>query len=72
MQKKYQEIGGKSPIYEWTNLQGKLLCDLLDEQSPKTGPHKHYVCFRYVPPFTENAFDQIEKLASSSSLQTAF
>lgn len=61
VQKKYQEIGGKSPILQWTERQGRLLCELLDKESPKTAPHKHYVCFRYVPPFTEDTFNQIEK-----------
>lgn len=62
VQKKYKEIGGGSPILKWTNLQGKLLCKQLDKVSPGTAPHKHYVAFRYVPPFTEDAFNQLERL----------
>lgn len=61
VQKKYNEIGGGSPILKWTNKQGSLLCKELDRISPATAPHKHYVAFRYVPPFTEEAFDRLEK-----------
>lgn len=61
VQKKYQEIGGGSPILKWTNLQGELLCKQLDRLSPKTAPHKHYVAFRYVKPFTEDAFTELER-----------
>lgn len=59
--KKYDEIGGGSPILKWTNLQGELLCKRLDEINPSSAPHKHYVAFRYVPPFTEDAFNEMEK-----------
>lgn len=65
VQKKYQEIGGGSPILKWTNLQGELMCKKLDELSPETGPHKHYVGFRYVNPLTENTLEQIEKFGLS-------
>lgn len=58
--KKYDEIGGGSPILKWTNLQGQLLCKRLDAISPDSAPHKHYVAFRYVQPFTEDAFNQME------------
>lgn len=61
VQKKYNEIGGGSPILKWTKKQGELLCKELDIVSPKTAPHKYYVAFRYVPPFTENAFTELEK-----------
>ncbi|XP_076751172.1 ferrochelatase, mitochondrial [Xylocopa sonorina] len=61
VQKKYKEIGGKSPILEWTNIQGKLLCESLDRVSPETAPHKHYVAFRYANPFTENTLQKIEE-----------
>ncbi|XP_047039766.1 ferrochelatase, mitochondrial [Helicoverpa zea] len=61
VQKKYMEIGGGSPILKWTNSQGRLLVEALDKLSPETGPHKHYVAFRYVPPFTEETFAQLEK-----------
>lgn len=61
VQKKYQEIGGGSPILKWTELQGKLMCQELDKISPNTAPHKHYIGFRYVDPLTENTVQQIEK-----------
>lgn len=61
VQKKYQEIGGGSPILKWTNTQGELMCKELDQISPQTAPHKHYVGFRYVNPLTENTLEQIEK-----------
>lgn len=61
VKKKYEEIGGGSPILKWTNLQGKLLCDALDKLSPATAPHKPYVAFRYAFPYTEDAFSQLEK-----------
>jgi len=61
VQKKYQEIGGGSPILKWTQLQGKLLCQQLDKVSPETAPHKPYVGFRYVNPLTEDTLAEIEK-----------
>ncbi|KAJ8947143.1 hypothetical protein NQ318_002504 [Aromia moschata] len=61
VQKMYEEIGGGSPILKWTKLQGKLLCDKLDKESPQTAPHKSYVAFRYVTPFTNDAFTELEK-----------
>lgn len=60
VQKKYAEIGGGSPIFKWTNLQGELLCKQLDKVSPETAPHKHYVAFRYVTPLTEDTLKQVE------------
>ncbi|XP_067619679.1 ferrochelatase, mitochondrial isoform X2 [Eurosta solidaginis] len=61
VQKKYNEIGGGSPILKWTELQGELMCKDLDSISPETAPHKHYVGFRYVNPLTEDTLQQIEK-----------
>lgn len=61
VQKKYAEIGGGSPILKWTNLQGELLCKQLDKVSPETGPHKHYVAFRYVDPLTDDTLKKIEE-----------
>ncbi|XP_063707039.1 ferrochelatase, mitochondrial [Culicoides brevitarsis] len=60
VQKKYEEIGGGSPILKWTELQGDLLCQELDRMSPETAPHKHYVGFRYVTPLTEDTLAKIE------------
>ncbi|XP_041983447.1 ferrochelatase, mitochondrial [Aricia agestis] len=61
VKKKYMEIGGGSPIYKWTDLQGKLLTEALDKMLPESAPHKHYIAFRYVPPFTDETFSQLEK-----------
>ncbi|XP_012250672.2 ferrochelatase, mitochondrial [Athalia rosae] len=61
VQKKYQEIGGGSPILKWTNLQGELMCQQLDKVSPETAPHKHYVGFRYVDPLVNDSLKQIEE-----------
>ncbi|KAM3955148.1 ferrochelatase, mitochondrial [Aphomia sociella] len=61
VKKKYSEIGGGSPILKWTNKQGRMLTEALDQMLPESAPHKHYVSFRYVPPFTEDAFQEIER-----------
>ena len=61
VQKKYDEIGGGSPILKWTNTQGELLCKQLDKVSPETAPHKHYVAFRYAHPLTEDALKELEE-----------
>lgn len=61
VQEKYSQIGGKSPILEWTNTQGKLLCEKLDNISPETAPHKHYIAFRYANPLTEDTLQKIEE-----------
>lgn len=36
------------------------MCKKLDEISPETAPHKHYVAFRYVNPLTDEALQQVE------------
>jgi len=41
------------------------MCQRLDKLSPETAPHKPYIGFRYANPLTEEALDEIEKLASS-------
>jgi len=58
--KKYSEIGGGSPIYRWTDLQGRLLCERLDRVCPESAPHRHYVGFRYAAPLTEDTLQQME------------
>jgi len=60
IQEQYDQIGGGSPIYYWTNLQGQKMIEILDRLSPETAPHKHYVGFRYVHPLTEEAVEQME------------
>ncbi|KAL1493248.1 hypothetical protein ABEB36_011338 [Hypothenemus hampei] len=61
VQKKYEEIGGGSPILKWTTLQGKLLCENLDKEHPETAPHKAYPAFRYASPFTEDGLGELIK-----------
>jgi len=56
----YNEIGGGSPIKKWTDLQGEGMVKLLDQISPETAPHKHYIGFRYVHPLTEEALEEME------------
>ncbi len=55
VRQKYDEIGGGSPILAWTEEQGRGMCERLDKMSPETAPHKFYVAFRYVHPFSEDA-----------------
>ena len=61
IQAQYADIGGGSPIKKWTDLQGKEMVKILDEISPETAPHKHYIGFRYVPTLTEDALDQMKE-----------
>ncbi|XP_017771858.1 PREDICTED: ferrochelatase, mitochondrial [Nicrophorus vespilloides] len=61
VKQKYDEIGGGSPIFKWTEKQGQLLCKQLDEQCPESAPHKNYTAFRYVTPFTDEAFNEVLK-----------
>ncbi|MDZ7799219.1 MAG: ferrochelatase [Trueperaceae bacterium] len=55
VQSNYQDIGGGSPILDWTELQGRGMCERLDTLSPQTAPHRHYVAFRYIDPLSEDA-----------------
>jgi len=57
---KYNEIGGGSPIYDWTTKQGDMMCKRLDELCPESAPHKAYVGFRYAKPLAEEALEQLE------------
>jgi len=58
--KLYEEIGGGSPILHWTEEQGRGMVERLDRLSPETAPHRFYVAFRYVPPFSEDALKQMK------------
>ena len=60
VQRKYSEIGGGSPIYRWTQLQGEGFIRRLDQISPETAPHQFYIAFRYAEPLTEKALKQME------------
>lgn len=68
IREQYSQIGGKSPIGDWTRLQGQRLEDELNAvvsaakaaptptpaSAASTSPaFKHYVAFRYAPPLTE-------------------
>ncbi len=55
VRKLYDAIGGGSPILDWTEAQGRAMCERLDELSPATAPHRFYVAFRYAPPFADDA-----------------
>lgn len=56
----YEEIGGGSPILHWTRVQGAGMVERLDRVSPETAPHKFYVAFRYVHPFSGDALKQMK------------
>ena len=60
VQKNYEDIGGGSPILKWTEEQGRGMCERLDAMSPETAPHKAYVAFRYIDPFSEDALKQMK------------
>lgn len=50
----YRDIGGGSPLLDWTRRQGELLTARLDELSPDTAPHLAYPAFRYSEPFSDD------------------
>ena len=55
--KQYEEIGGKSPLKDYTLRQAALLEEKLNERIPASV----YVAMRYWKPFTEEALDAIER-----------
>lgn len=65
----YEAIGGGSPILRWTDAQGAAMSARLDAIRPESAPHKHYVAFRYTPPFADDALramadDGIERVVA--------
>lgn len=60
VRKLYDAIGGGSPILDWTEQQGRAMCQRLDEMSPHTAPHKFYVAFRYTNPFADDALQAMK------------
>ncbi|CAO3676205.1 unnamed protein product [Rhizopus stolonifer] len=60
IKEQYDAIGGGSPILHWTRKQGEAMEKILDEISPETAPHKHYIAFRYVEPFTKTALEEMK------------
>ena len=61
VQRNYQDIGGGSPILEWTSTQGRQMCERLDRISPETAPHRFYIAFRYASPKSEDALLQMQR-----------
>ncbi|GMM38918.1 ferrochelatase [Saccharomycopsis crataegensis] len=53
IEQRYSEIGGGSPIRQWSEYQASKVCSILDKTCPETAPHKPYVAFRYAKPYTE-------------------
>ncbi|KAI9260179.1 ferrochelatase [Sporodiniella umbellata] len=60
IKEQYDAIGGGSPILYWTRKQGEAMEKVLDEISPETAPHKHYIAFRYVEPFTKDVLEEMK------------
>lgn len=64
IKKQYSAIGGKSPIGDWTALQGAAMVRKLEELMPgqaSAGGFKVYTAFRYAPPLTEAALVAMER-----------
>ena len=57
IQEQYKQIGGKSPLKDFTLGQAKLLEEKLSEKFPA----KVYAAMRYWHPFTEEVLDELEK-----------
>ena len=57
VQKQYEQIGGRSPLKEYTLKQAALLEERLNERFPA----KVYAAMRYWKPSTEETLDEIEK-----------
>jgi protoporphyrin/coproporphyrin ferrochelatase len=51
----YANIGGGSPILQYTEAQGRGMVSRLDRLSPETAPHRFYVAFRYTRPTSDDA-----------------
>lgn len=59
--KKYEEIGGGSPLADWTDKQGEAMCQHLNAELPEQGPFKHYLAFQYNSPTIEEAMEEAKK-----------
>jgi ferrochelatase len=57
IQEQYKQIGGKSPLKDFTLGQARLLEEKLNEKFPA----KVYAAMRYWHPFTEEVLDELEK-----------
>lgn len=62
IKEQYKSIGGKSPIAEWTRIQGEMLEERLNKTAPLAngGKYKVYTGFRYAPPMTGAALEQMK------------
>jgi protoporphyrin/coproporphyrin ferrochelatase len=59
IKKQYSDIGGGSPIRQWSEYQAAEMCKILDKTNPETAPHKPYVAFRYADPLTEEMYNKL-------------
>ena len=57
IQEQYKQIGGKSPLKDFTLGQARLLEEKLNEKFPA----RVYAAMRYWHPFTEEVLDELEK-----------
>lgn len=60
IREQYRQIGGKSPIGDWTAIQGDGMIRTLARIAPGEGPFKRYIAFRYAPPLTEETLLQMK------------
>lgn len=51
----YEEIGGGSPLLDWTRRQGEMMVGHLDRDVAESAPHRFYVGFRYAQPNSDDA-----------------
>ena len=61
----YRAIGGRSPIGDWTRVQGEAMVrklHALTAGAAATAPRfKHYTCFRYAPPLTAQCLEEMRR-----------
>lgn len=57
VREQYATIGGKSPIRDWTSLQGEAMCANLQSSAGRAATA--YPMFRYAPPLTEDVLQQM-------------
>jgi protoporphyrin/coproporphyrin ferrochelatase len=57
----YAEIGGKSPILDWTRTQAEGMLASLARSGVAAGQVVAYPCFRYAPPLTESVLEEMRR-----------
>jgi ferrochelatase len=57
--KQHAEAGGPQ-LKGWLERQGEAMASALDELSPMTAPHRHYLALRYSDPFSEETLRQMK------------